>query len=258
MLLGSTVMRKLSLDRAAGTYGRWFNRISYHVHVYPPEVWRAELAKVGLQVVEQSYYFSAKAHQQAFDASHYLSVPNLVTRKLTGRWVLHPIQARPYDRWLRKYYEEPLPQTTGAYNSSLCEALMSRRWFWALLAGIAVFGFVLRVWNLDFDQRQHLNPDERYWALTSAELDRAEPVSGYPTPVGPVLDWLDADRSPANPYRVVTSFNYGPLPLAMLAGHRGVAAGRRGDGHPAPRMQSPTRSMRSVCRCSTAGRATVR
>ena len=38
MLLGSTVMRKLSLDRATGTYGRWFNRISYHVHVYPPEM----------------------------------------------------------------------------------------------------------------------------------------------------------------------------------------------------------------------------
>ena len=144
-----------------------------------------------------------------------------MTRKLTGRWVLHPIQARPSTGGCGSTTKNRCPKRPVRTIREVCEALISRRWFWALLAGIAVFGFVLRVWNLDFDQRQHLNPDERYWALTSAELDRAEPVSGYPTPVGPVLDWLDADRSPANPYRVVTSFNYGPLPLAMSPGVAG-------------------------------------
>jgi SAM-dependent methyltransferase len=115
MLLGSTLLRSLRLRRAAGAYGRWFNRISYHYHVDPPEVWRERLARFDLDVVEHCYYFSARAHR-AFDASHYLSVPNLGARKLTGRWVLHPIQARPYERWLRQYYEEPLPQPVGAYQ----------------------------------------------------------------------------------------------------------------------------------------------
>ena len=119
MLLGSTILRRLRLQRLSSAYGRFFNRISYHHHIHDPDEWQRRFKAAGLTVVEHQYYFSAAAHR-AFDASHYLGVPNLIARKLTGRWVLHPAQMKPFDRWLRKYYNEPLPQPTGAYQFVRC------------------------------------------------------------------------------------------------------------------------------------------
>ena len=83
--------------------------------VDPPAVWQRRFAAAGLDLVEHQYYFSARAHR-AFDASHYLGVGNLVSRKLTGRWVPHPAVGRAFERWLRRYAEEPVPQPTGAYQ----------------------------------------------------------------------------------------------------------------------------------------------
>jgi YYY domain-containing protein len=106
--------------------------------------------------------------------------------------------------------------------------------WWSALAAIALVGLVGRVWRLDFDERQHQHPDERFWALVSADLAAAESApgatEGHGTFAGPVLDWLDADRSPANPYRVTDSFVYGPAPLAWsraIAGwlHEGATSG---------------------------------
>ncbi|MEO6652963.1 MAG: DUF2298 domain-containing protein, partial [Ilumatobacteraceae bacterium] len=109
-------------------------------------------------------------------------------------------------------------------------ATLVHRWWWGLLALIVLVGFVGRAWNLDFDQGQHLHPDERFWALTSAELERQPPTDQHETLFGPALDWLDGDRSPANPYRATESFVYGPVMLAAsraTAGwlHRGVVDG---------------------------------
>lgn len=114
-LLGSTLLRRVGLPRQAQAYGRFFNKISDHHHIEPPGVWHDRLDDVGLEVVDQQYYFSPQAHH-AFDLCHYLGIPNLITRKLFGRWVLHPTMTLPFERWLRRYYEEPLPQPTGAYQ----------------------------------------------------------------------------------------------------------------------------------------------
>lgn len=102
---------------------------------------------------------------------------------------------------------------------------LDRRWWLALLL-IAVAGCVGRAWNLDFDDRQHLHPDERHWSLTSAALAAADAPPAHGTVFGPLLDWLDGGRSPANPYRVADSFVYGPVTLA--AGR--AAAGWLHDG----------------------------
>jgi SAM-dependent methyltransferase len=118
-LLGATVMRRARLVRLADRYGRFFNRISKHHHIYDESEWRRRLEDVGLAVVDHQYYFSARAHR-AFDASHYLGVPNLISRKISGKWVVHPVQMKPFDRWLRPYYDEPLPQPTGAYQFVRC------------------------------------------------------------------------------------------------------------------------------------------
>jgi SAM-dependent methyltransferase len=118
-LLVSTVLRRVGAHRMAKAYGRFFNRISYHYHVDPPETWKARLDDVGLDVVEQQYYFSPRAHR-AFDLCHYLGVGHLAWRKCTGNWVPHPLIAKPFERWLRRYYEEPLPQPVGAYQYVRC------------------------------------------------------------------------------------------------------------------------------------------
>jgi SAM-dependent methyltransferase len=117
-LMGSTVLRGLGLNGLAARYGEFFNNISHHYHVYPPEEWRSRLSAVGLDVIEHHYYFSPAAHR-AFDLSHYLGVPNLISRGLTRKWVLHPAQMTPYDWWLRPYYEETLPDV-GAYQFVRC------------------------------------------------------------------------------------------------------------------------------------------
>jgi SAM-dependent methyltransferase len=113
-LLGSTWMRRLRLPRLAAAYERFLNRLSRHHHVETPAQWCARLDAAGIEVVEQFYYFSAAAHRR-FDLSHYLGLPNLLAKRLLGSWVLFPGQMAPFERWLRPYYEEPLP-AVGAYQ----------------------------------------------------------------------------------------------------------------------------------------------
>ncbi len=120
-LLGATLLRKIGLRKLGEGYAAFFNRISYHYHVHPPEEWRRRLAAVGLQVEEHTYYFSAAAHRR-FDLSHYLGVPNLISKRLLGRWMLFDAQRKLFERWLRPFYEEPLP-SVGAYQFLQCRKL---------------------------------------------------------------------------------------------------------------------------------------
>ena len=113
-LLGSTLFRKIGLEPLARAYGNFFNRISRHYHTYSPEVWKEKLDRIGFRVVEQKYYFSPEAHR-VFDLCHYIAVPMWLTKRLFGKWVIHPAVTRPLDPLLRKYYEEPWPEE-GAYH----------------------------------------------------------------------------------------------------------------------------------------------
>jgi len=117
-LLGTTLLRRLGLRRLSRGYSAFFNRISRHFHVLPPAAWKAKLELVGLHVEEQRYYFSPAAHRR-FDLCHYLAVPNLISKRLVGRWVVWEAQAKLFARWLRPYYEEPLP-AIGAYQFVRC------------------------------------------------------------------------------------------------------------------------------------------
>ena len=102
----------------------------------------------------------------------------------------------------------------------------------AVIGLLAVLGLVARLWNVDFDHRQHQHPDERFWAITSDAMANAPEATPHGTALGPVLDWLDGDRSPASVYRATPSFVYGPVSLATAraaAGwlHDGVTTGRQ-------------------------------
>lgn len=89
---------------------------------------------------------------------------------------------------------------------------------------VTLAGCTARMWNLDFDNRQHQNPDERHWALTAAAIDRATPIAPTQGLLGPVADWLDGQKSPANPYRGTDFFVYGPSLLALTRASAGVLA----------------------------------
>lgn len=122
-LLFPRLLNRLGLRRAASAYGRWFNRISVHYHAYDAEEWARRLSAAGLLIEHREYYLGPEA-MALFDLSHYYGAPTLLTRRLTGRWVLVPAKTRfwPPERWLvdlltRYCEEEP---ASGAYYFFRC------------------------------------------------------------------------------------------------------------------------------------------
>jgi SAM-dependent methyltransferase len=102
---------------AGDRYRRFFNRISRHRHCDSPEEWRARLNRHGFTVERSWYYFSPHA-LRALEIGHYVGLPNLVTKKLFGKWIVFPGRKNPVlrllDRTLRPIYDEARP-AMGAY-----------------------------------------------------------------------------------------------------------------------------------------------
>jgi glycosyltransferase involved in cell wall biosynthesis/SAM-dependent methyltransferase len=108
MLLFPTIARRMGFNRLGGAYADWFNRRSIHIHLDPPEVWIDRLARHGFAVHRWEYYVSA-AGLRAFDLAHYLSLPHLLSKRLTGKWVIFPLSlAIPlFARWLQPLASAP-------------------------------------------------------------------------------------------------------------------------------------------------------
>lgn len=108
-------LHRLGLSGPARAYEAFFNRISRHHHCDGPEVWRMRLEAAGFKVERHWYYFSMGA-LQTLEWWHYWGLPALMTKSLTGRWLLSPTQANLAltEKWMRPFYEEPLPEK-GAY-----------------------------------------------------------------------------------------------------------------------------------------------
>ena len=54
--------------------------------------WRERLARTGFEIEKSWDYFPPKA-LHVLEMGHYFGLPALVTRKLTGRWILAPNRA---------------------------------------------------------------------------------------------------------------------------------------------------------------------
>ena len=107
---------RLHLRPLGDAYRAFFNRISRHHHCDPPEVWQQRLARAGFEVVDWWHYFPPRA-LHILEWGHYLGLPSLFAKKLTGRWVLAPTRWNLgwLERRLRPFYEHPKhPQ--GAYT----------------------------------------------------------------------------------------------------------------------------------------------
>jgi SAM-dependent methyltransferase len=96
-------LRRLGLDSPAAAYGRWFNGISRHFHTYSRDEWMRRLAAAGLRVETWTSYLRPDA-VGFFDLSHYYGAPTLLSKRLTGRWILWPEKRDylPWERWLEQ------------------------------------------------------------------------------------------------------------------------------------------------------------
>jgi len=91
---------------------------------------------------------------------------------------------------------------------------------WTLLALIILLGGVLRFTGLNWDEGQHLHPDERFLTMVETSLN-------WPTSLG---QYFDTAQNPLNPYNTgYGSYVYGLFPL-MLTKVAGQITGLTGYG----------------------------
>jgi SAM-dependent methyltransferase len=119
-LTSARAWKRLGLARAHGAYLDWFNRKSVHYRFDSPPVWRTRFERAGLEVRRWRYYLSPEA-ARAFHRSHYVSLPHLLARKLTGRWVPFPslMDNAFWVRRLSRYVGEPEP-AAGSCIAFVC------------------------------------------------------------------------------------------------------------------------------------------
>jgi SAM-dependent methyltransferase len=80
---------RLGLRRLGDAYCAFFNRIARHIHLDPPEVWLARLARAGFEVERYWHYYPPSA-QSVTEWGHYFGLPSWIAHRLTGRWILAP------------------------------------------------------------------------------------------------------------------------------------------------------------------------
>ncbi|RPJ50202.1 MAG: class I SAM-dependent methyltransferase [Chloroflexi bacterium] len=98
LLLGTQTFRRFGLTGAADWYSRFFNRISRHQHTDSFEVWQERMDRTGFTIEQHWDYFPADALHR-MEVGHALGVPALVSKKLTGRWILAPGKASLWVPW---------------------------------------------------------------------------------------------------------------------------------------------------------------
>ncbi len=108
---------KIGLRSLADSYRAFFNRVSRHHHCDDVQTWETRLQKAGFCLEKWWHYFSPAA-LRVLEWGHYLGLPSLVSKKLTGRWILVP---QPWNlaatRCLTEpTYNEPLAIENGAYT----------------------------------------------------------------------------------------------------------------------------------------------
>lgn len=91
----TTVMAKPWEDNLAGamlmgnTYKNWMRSKQVHVNLLTYKEWKESFTKAGFSVKESIGYITPEACKW-LDVCHYLSLPSLVSCKLTGKWTTIP------------------------------------------------------------------------------------------------------------------------------------------------------------------------
>lgn len=118
---GASWKRNSLLGRLRQAYVNWFDRKARHFHFDSPARWQEALERAGLAVRSWRYYLSPEASRAAHRA-HYWSLPHLLFRKLTGKWVPFPalMDNAFLVRRLIKYVDEEAP-ALGSCIALTCE-----------------------------------------------------------------------------------------------------------------------------------------
>jgi YYY domain-containing protein len=74
-----------------------------------------------------------------------------------------------------------------------------------LLTGILIFGIAFRVTDVNWDEGQHLHPDERFLSIVESSIELPDSPGQY----------FDSANSPLNPYNDRSTFVYGTFPLFL-------------------------------------------
>ena len=119
----SSFFDKIGLRPLGNAYRSFFNRIARHHHDPQPEVWIDRLRKAGFEVERWWYYYSPQA-LHVTEWGHYFGLPALVSKKLTGRWVIAPTRwnLAITDRLVRKHY-----QPAATCEQGVCTFFIARR-----------------------------------------------------------------------------------------------------------------------------------
>jgi len=110
-LWGMSVLRRVGLGFLAQPYSRFFNWVSRHVNLDAPAVWVERLRIAGFGDVRHWNYFPKSALHQ-LERGHAANLPNLLWKKLFGRWVLFKSRKNPFihfDR-IRRLVDAPLDE----------------------------------------------------------------------------------------------------------------------------------------------------
>jgi SAM-dependent methyltransferase len=113
------LLRRFGLGAAGEAYERWFRAISTAFHTYTRDEWMQRLSAAGLEVTRWTTYLGPDA-MSFFDLSHYYGAPTLLSKRLTGEWVLLPGKGRylPWERWLTNrvaQFASEIAVENGAY-----------------------------------------------------------------------------------------------------------------------------------------------
>lgn len=87
MLLGSRLLRASRLLPLAHFYERFMDRVTRQKYYWTKKQWVSMLHKSGFTLVGHREFFGPRA-LAIFDLAHWLSIPSIATKLLTGRWIL--------------------------------------------------------------------------------------------------------------------------------------------------------------------------
>lgn len=116
-------LAKAGLRPLGERYREWFRSVTRVEHLAWEDEWGEWLHRAGLELKSTLRYFPPAA-MRVLEWGHYLGLPSLIARKLTGRWILAPAR---WNLWLtaravRPYYDSPAAGD-GTFNLYLARRL---------------------------------------------------------------------------------------------------------------------------------------
>ncbi len=105
MMLGSNLF--------GPSYARWLNKRQEHYSLYSPSKWKRLFLKQGF-IVEKEIGYLFPHQAQLLDLFHYVSIPSLISYRLTKKWVLFPST----HLFLKSFIQNTIAVSNTSYRSA--------------------------------------------------------------------------------------------------------------------------------------------